>query len=670
MIELLKKIWKELQKGFVIKDDDLNPWNNTPRIVKEKVKVKREIFPPKSNLSLSWIALVPIFSILIFFTSCNNKEVVVNDQFSYAQSRADDLKLSIYLTAHAIEGLLQDEAGKREALSIFRCNGITKAYLEVYRGGLVVDEALLAEVRDFFEANGIGVVGGIATVPGGDFGVRQEGPLGWFNWQHPKTQKDLKEVMQMSARVFDEFVVDDFLCTSDTSQISKDAKSDRSWSQYRMDLLTELSTELFIKPAKEINPDIKMIIKYPQWYDRFHKFGYDVEREPALFDKVWIGTESRGQYTQRFGFVQPCEGFISYRWMDDIAGEKMAGAWFDHGDCDKDDFIEQAWQTVAAGAKEIVFFNYYSFVNGHPAHHLVRTQFKELADLAKYVAENPVKGAVGYKPPASDAGGDLYLMDFIGMLGVPFVPSHTYPENEKVIFLGTQAAKDQDILSKVEKSLEQGATLVFTSGFLANANHSEKLSGLAGVKYPVKIKPGKAKHILVEGKEQEILHGLDYEAMVELTTGNTLLSASDNGKEIPFFIKSISGKGKVYTMNSHTFSQADFDAVGEVLLCPKPLGLMEMPKVWNNTFHNEINEGLNVKLDAPTRICVQPLGESAWLFHNYNKTKTEFTFSKPGLSDGKLVNAFTGEEIKTSNNEIKLNLSPRSRVWVKRVDNK
>lgn len=610
------------------------------------------------------LVMLLIFS-LILINSCAPQKEQVNDQFSYAQTRSDDLKLSMYITAHAIEDLLQNEAGRREALSIFRCNGITKAYLEVYRSGLVVDEALLADVRDYFLKNDIVVVGGIATVPGGDFGVKQEGQLGWFNWQHPKTQKDLKEVMQMSARIFDEFIVDDFLCTGDTSLISKQAKGNRTWSQYRMDLLTELSEEIFIKPAKKINPDISIIIKYPQWYDRFHLFGYDVERKSALFDKVWVGTETRGQYTQRFGFVQPYEGFISYRWMNDVAGPKMAGAWFDHGDCDKFDFIEQAWQTVMAGAKEIVFFNYYSFVNGHPAHHLVRNQFGQLADLAKFVAENPVKGVAAYKPPASDAGGDLYVMDFMGMLGVPLVPYSKYPEKEKIIFLPVQAAKDAEILTKVKHSIEKGATLIFTAGFLFNAKNGEELAKLAGVKYPVDIHVGKATHVIVDGVKKEILHGLDYESKIELTTGKALLIAIQNSQEIPFFVKSSSGKSNIYTLNSHTFSQADFDAVGEVLLSPKPLGLLEMPVAWVNIFRNEINAALNFELEAPTRIVIQPMGEFSWMFHNYNQKKEDLVFSKNGLSKLDLINGFTGESLELSGNSLQLSLEPRSRIWVK-----
>ena len=134
-------------------------------------------------------------------------------------------------------------------------------------------EMLLEKVKKSFLKNGMEVVGGIATVPGGDFGVKQKGKLGWFNWQNPKTQNDLKEVMQMSAEVFDEFIVDDFLCTADTSDESKVAKGSTSWSQYRRDLLSRLSKEIFMDPAKEVNPKIIMIIKYPQWYDRFHLFG-------------------------------------------------------------------------------------------------------------------------------------------------------------------------------------------------------------------------------------------------------------------------------------------------------------------------------------------------------------------------------------------------------------
>ncbi len=615
------------------------------------------------------ISFLLIILIVVMNLSCTPEKEKVDDQFTYAQTRVDDLQLGIYITAHAVRDLLAHENGRREALSIFRCNGITKAYIEVYRSGLTIEKELLTEVKEFFLKNGIEVVGGIATVPGGDFGVKQEGQLGWFNWQAQKTQDDLKGVMRMTAGVFDEFIVDDFLCTGDTSLISKAAKSDRTWSQYRMDLLTELSTEIFIKPAKEVNPDITMIVKYPQWYDRFHLFGYDVENFPKLFDKVWVGTETRGQFTQRFGFVQPYNGFISYRWMSDLAGSKMGGAWFDHGDCDANDFIEQAWQTVLAGAKEIVFFNYYDFVNGHASHHLVRTQFSQLADLAKYVAENPVEGIAAYKPQHSDAGGDLYLMDFIGTLGIPLIPHFQYPEKAKVVFLPTQAAKDPDILTKIEMSLANGATIVLTTGFIANAKNGKRIAELAGIDYPLHVASIKADGVLNGGNYEKIKYGLDLEGIPVLTNGKSLLNAVLDSKEIPFFINSEYKTGTIFTLNSHTFSQADFDAVGEVLLCPKPLGLLEIPTTWANIIRNEIVSPLNFKLNAPTRIVVQPMGDSAWMFHNYNQTKEDFSFSRPGLSKAKLIDGFTGEVLSTNGDMLKLSLQARSRIWVKNDSN-
>jgi len=607
------------------------------------------------NTANIWILLLAAL-----LNSCMKPAEPVNDQFSYAQERKNDLQLSIYITAHAVQNLLSDETGRREAISLLRCNGITKAYIEVYRGGLVIEKELLEDVRDFFEENQIETVGGIATVPGKDFGVRQEAQLGWFNWQNPKTQADLKEVMIMSAEVFDEFIIDDFLCTADTSLESKTAKGDRSWSQYRRDLLTELSETVFIGPAKSINPDIELIIKYPQWYDRFHLFGYDVENKNALYDKVWVGTESRGQYTQRYGFVQPYESFVSYKWMKSLAGDKMGGAWFDHGDCDENDFIEQAWQSVLAGAREIVLFNYFNFVNGHRGHHLLRMQYPQLADLAVKVASEPVKGVMGYKPPSSDAHGDLYIMDFIGMLGIPLIPVSSYPDNAGVIFLPTQAAADTGILAKIEKSIAGNATLIFTTGFLAHARDGERLAEIAGIRWPLVSSPLTADQIIVEGKAKDIRYGLDLESNVQTTESSIQLTARYNADDIPYLVN----RENVYTLNVHTFSQADFDKVGEVLLCPRSIGLLEIPQAWASTIRDAFLVPFGYDFNAPARVTLQPLGTSGWVIHNYNQETTAIDLAAEGISQAIIKDIISGKQVKTDKGRINMEIPPRSRLWL------
>jgi hypothetical protein len=593
--------------------------------------------------------------------SCNEPSRNIDDNFEFALKHVDDLRLSTYITAHSVQGLLSTEAGKREAVSLLRANGITKVYLEVYRSGLVVKPELLREVSDYLKKQGFSIVGGIATVPGEKFGMAQEGKLGWFNWQNEKTQNDLRQVMLNTAPIFDTFIVDDFLCTGDTSLESKTAKGERSWSEYRRALLTDLAKSVFIDPARSVNSDIHMIIKYPQWYDRFHMFGYDVESGPKLFDEVWVGTETRGQYTQRFGFVQPYEGFVNYRWLASLSGDKIGGAWFDHGDCDKLDFIEQAYQSVLAGANELVLFSYDAFVDGHAGHHLLRTDFEKLVMLAKAVKESPVVGVPAYKPAQSDAGGDLYIMDFIGMFGVPLVPVSEYPAESDVLFLPAQAAQDHDIIAKINTSVEKGTRIILTAGFLANVQDDGKLAALAGIAKPVS-NPISVDKILEGDIETMLTRPMDLEAMIDVVDADVILEAVSEGKRVPFLTKSKASG--IYVLNTHTFSEADFEAVGEVLLCPRQLGLLNIPQSWANELRAAFIGGQSIQLDAPPRVTMQTLASGDIVIHNYNQTKTEVRLT--GMDFEPFFDAFSNVSADIDPQSFAVAMEPRSRIWLKK----
>lgn len=596
-------------------------------------------------------------ALFLIFSGCNTQSPKTPDFFDYANSRKIDLQLGVYITAHTVQEQFSTEAGCREAISVLRCNGITKVYVEVYRPGMIVPTELLKNTVSLLEKNDFEVVGGIATLPGEGVGVTQEGPLTWFNWQNPKTQADLKKIVEETTPLFNTFILDDFFCTADTSLESKTAKGDKSWSEYRRGMLTEIAQSVFINPAKEKNPDITLIIKYPQWYDRFHQFGYDVATEPPLFDKVYVGTETRGQYTQRYGFVQPYEGFVNYRWISTLAGEKIGAAWFDHGDCNAVDFIEQAYQSVLAGAKELVIFNFGDFLNGHPGHHLLRQDFEKLANLAAAVAKNPVVGAAGYKPANSDAGGDLYLMDYIGMLGISLVPDSKYPENADVIFLPTQAATDSLIAEKLEKSLSKGKKVVMTAGFLARVKNGEKLAQLAGIKYPLIPEQVSTLIIQNEGKTDSLKFALQTDYRIEPENAEVVLQTA--GKiSVPFLVRN----ENIAVVNTHTFSQADFDAVGEVLLCPRQIGLTELPKSWLSQIRSCFRPDSGLVVEAPAKVAVQQLADGNFVVHNYNQEKTLVEISIP---EGTVwEDGFTGQPIEISNNKIKMEMPPRSRVWL------
>jgi len=596
---------------------------------------------------------------------------VAQTQQDKAAARVNDLRLSSYVTSRQVEQLATNQDVRTKALLTIRHMGITKLYLEVYRGGHVVSPEHLIFTRDWLKDMNVEVVGGIATVPGGDFGVRQKGPLGWFNWQNEKTQRDLEKIIRMAAGVFDALIVDDFLCTGDVSNESIAAKGERSWGQYRRELLTELAQSVFIGPAKEVNPDITMIVKYPQWYDRFHLFGYDTKTLPELFDKVWVGTETRGRNTQRFGFVQPYEGFVNYRWLTGIAGDKIGGAWFDHSDCAEHDFIDQAYTSVLAGAAELTFFNFSNVMAGHPDHEKVIAQFDLLADLAAFVREHPVTGVPAYKPPNSDPAGDMYIMDFLGMLGIPIVPVHRFPEDAPVIFLPAQAAADPDLLGHINKARSRGADIIFTTNLLIASQDGDELARMAGVGPDIQSKPTRAR--LTQQSENENVT-IDLESPIEgkAVPGNIVCTSGD--KQLALLTVSKTPRGHIALLNTHTYSQEDFDAVGEVLLSPRPLGLLEI----NGPALSALREAFGgTTFESPSCVTYHPFasaGSGSCVIQNFNDKAVNVTANIEKDKSNNFVDAFSKTPIPVRTTESKshialdLTIPARSRIWIRCAD--
>ncbi len=266
---------------------------------------------------------------------------------------APALTLSVYATATDVLQHLAPPTVRTAALARLQALHVSRVFLEGRRGDEYVPPATLAEVRDFLAAHGLASAGGVATVPGAGFGVRQNEGLGWLNWEAEKTRRDVARFFTENAAVFDTLIVDDFFCTGDTSPVSEAARGARSWAAYRRDLLVSLIEPLMLGPARAQRPDVRLILKFPQWYDRFHLFGYDPERMAGPFDPVWVGTEVRNPHTRRMGYVQPTEGYVNFRWLRALGGEKTTGAWFDHIECTAENFTDQAFQSVLAGAREL-----------------------------------------------------------------------------------------------------------------------------------------------------------------------------------------------------------------------------------------------------------------------------------------------------------------------------
>ena len=96
-------------------------------------------------------ALLPF--VILLFIKCSTPDKAPDDMFTYASANKKDLQLSVFITTQAVNQYLSTEEGRREAVSLMRANGITKAYLEVYRATVAPPE-LLRTASDYLKKEG------------------------------------------------------------------------------------------------------------------------------------------------------------------------------------------------------------------------------------------------------------------------------------------------------------------------------------------------------------------------------------------------------------------------------------------------------------------------------------------------------------------------------------
>jgi hypothetical protein len=482
---------------------------------------------------------------------------------------ADTLKVSVYATAGAVARRLSTPVQRHEAAEVLRRLGASKIYLEGRRGDETVSPAKLVEARDDFRRMGFEVVGAIATVAGKSFGVQENSSFVWLNWQNGRTRAVVADFFTENARIFDEITIDDFYCTNDTSEESERARGSRSWARYRQDLLVSLIDSMILDPARAANPNVRVVMKYPQWYDKFHAFGYDPARMSPKFSRIWVGTEVRNPETRRMGFTQPTMGYINFRWLASIPGPEVRGAWFDHIECTAQNFVDQAWQSVLAGAGELTLFSLFDVLDGHPGHALFIQALPELKALAEKVRGQKASGIAYYKPSGSDGQGDLFLMDYLAMLGLPIVPVSSYPSESKVAIFGAQAADDEKLIEKIKASIKGGSVVVCTPALLG------RLGARAGE--------------LIEGK-------VDTEPW-RLVTGRNL------------------GRGKLLLWNVKAFSDADYAGTGERLLPPTKLSIVEIQRDQLDSIRRKLLDPIGVRLSAPPKVGLYLIGGGAYIYN-------------------------------------------------------
>ncbi|MGA8182048.1 MAG: hypothetical protein WB819_00215 [Terriglobia bacterium] len=376
-------------------------------------------------------------------------------------------------TAQDVRDRLATPAGREQALGFCRRMGISKVYIEVFRDGYQADAATLKASRDFFRHAGLQVSGCVTTTGLG------KPSTGWkvaACYTNRRNQQHLAEIFRYAAGLFNEIMIDDFFFTDCECSECAAAKGSMSWKQYRDKLMVEMSRKNVLGAARAVNPKVKIILKFPQWYDNFQNRGYVVDEESALYDRIWVGTELRDPSSNQWGHTQQYRGFFLYRWLADVAGAKEGGGWFDPYGTDPTFYLDQAYVTVLAGAPEVMLFHY-----GELDSDKYRPQAEALADHRQQLnslaeLSGDWDGIPAYKPPSSDPGNEPYIFDQIGMLGIPLLPTAHFPAKARAALFTAHALDDTDFVAELDKFLQDGGTAFVSESLAHRLNADPRLA--------------------------------------------------------------------------------------------------------------------------------------------------------------------------------------------------
>ncbi|MCR4763359.1 MAG: hypothetical protein K5696_07495, partial [Lachnospiraceae bacterium] len=210
-----------------------------------------------------------------------------------------NFKTTVYCVAQILERMDLETLEKQYDF-IEKYVGLDKVYLEPYREGHQVEKEKLLSFIRFFKDRGVEVAGGFTTVvpPLEKEDEAKKRLFNTFCYSNERMRAYLKEMIEYTASFFDEFILDDFYFTNCTCEECIRRKGDRSWTDFRRELMRDVSENLILKPAKAVNPKVKVTIKYPNWRESYHATGYRPDVQASLFDYVYTGTETRASAYQ------------------------------------------------------------------------------------------------------------------------------------------------------------------------------------------------------------------------------------------------------------------------------------------------------------------------------------------------------------------------------------
>jgi hypothetical protein len=529
---------------------------------------------------------------------------------------------------------------------------VDKIYLETHRDLIIVDEKTIESAKKFFETRGVKVAGGIT------YTVNESNRYETFCYTNPEHRKKVKEIAEYTAKHFNEIILDDFFFTNCKCELCIKAKGNLSWTQYRLNLMKEAALELILKPAKAINPKVKIVIKYPNWYEHFQGLGFDLVAEPQLFDGIYTGTETRdpvhsGQHLQQY------ESYLIFRYFENIKPGCNGGGWVDTGGMPyMDRYAEQLWMTLFAKAPEITLFDFRQLQR--PIRSTDRAEWQgshtsfdfdkmlrpiqlengkivtptTIACAAGYTFEqiDPLLGKLGnpigiksYKPYHSL--GEDFLQNFLGMAGIPMDIVPVFPTEAKMILLTESARFDSLIVNKIKEQLKAGKNITITSGLL-RVLQGKGIEDIVELEYT--DRKVLTKEFVVGWQSRTLATEEILFPQIQYLTNDSWedISCIASGSGWPILHQARYAKGSLF-----------------VLTIPQNFGdLYNLPPEVLNRIRSVLSQDIKVRMEGPAQVSLFVYDNNTFIVESFHPENVNIKI----ITDkqiGKLNDILTGEEI-------------------------
>jgi hypothetical protein len=562
-----------------------------------------------------------------------------------------NFSVAVYIPINVVQSFDQPQTLQADWDCISRQLKVDKVYIEVQRDRRLLTDEQAERTKKFFLDHGVQVAGGMALSDGNIDGQFQS-----FCYTDSKDRAFIKSAAEFAAKHFDEVIQDDFFFVSTKTDSDIAAKGNKSWSRFRMELADDAAENLLVKPAKAVNPKVKMVIKFPNWYEHFQGSGFDLEHEPQIFDGIYTGTETRDPVITD-QHLQQYESYEIFRYFENIAPGRNGGGWVDTYSLRYPDrYAEQIWDTLFAKAREFTVFewsamtrpletgdraaweklptsfNLVEMTNGISAPTWARVAGYSLEQADQFLGQlgNPI-GIASYKPQQSS--GEDFLHNYLGMIGIPIDLHPEFPTNANLVLLTECAKDDPDIVAKIKGQLRAGKSVVITSGLL-RALQGKGIEDIAEVRwtdrkflahqYAGGFGAGNFSTLDGETNADVLFPEIDF-----LTNDSwSLVRAEANGNGFPLLLMNRYSKGILYVW---TMPDNFTD-------------LYALPPEVTTAIKNYVMRGFPVRLDGPAQVALFTYDNGAFIVQNFAGIAADVKLSTLGNST-KLKNLVTGETL-------------------------